>query len=288
MRSVNYLGPEGTFSHILARKRFARNALLTPCPTIEAVFERVVASTDGLGIVPIENSSGGGRGRSTRSICSFGMPGASSFMRSWPWTCGLPCWATRGNYFDRVFPLCADQAPRGLAQAAASPGAPCVPWPARPSLPGKASAEQDSRGARLTGSRRGLRPGLAGDAVRSQLDQRHPLFHHRPRRPWTITKREKGRPWLRRCPTFAAASIAFSGPFARQKVNLSRIVSRPVPGHPETRACFFSGDRRQSQDPRGHPHASAGRGSGESMRSREPTRRTGDLNRSLKSQRQLC
>ena len=59
MRPVNYLGPEGTFSHILARKRFGKHAVLTPCPTIEAIFDRVLASTGALGIVPIENSSGG-------------------------------------------------------------------------------------------------------------------------------------------------------------------------------------------------------------------------------------
>ena len=59
MRPVNYLGPEGTFSHILARKRFGKRAVLTPCPTIEAIFDRVLASSDALGIVPIENSSGG-------------------------------------------------------------------------------------------------------------------------------------------------------------------------------------------------------------------------------------
>jgi prephenate dehydratase len=33
--------------------------VLTPCPTIEAVFDRVLSSTNALGIVPIENSSGG-------------------------------------------------------------------------------------------------------------------------------------------------------------------------------------------------------------------------------------
>ena len=30
VRPVNYLGPEGTFSHILARKRFGKHAVLTP------------------------------------------------------------------------------------------------------------------------------------------------------------------------------------------------------------------------------------------------------------------
>jgi chorismate mutase / prephenate dehydratase len=59
VRSVCYLGPEGTFSHILARKRFGKRAILVPCPTVEAVFERVLSAPENLGIVPIENSSGG-------------------------------------------------------------------------------------------------------------------------------------------------------------------------------------------------------------------------------------
>ena len=59
VRIVNYLGPEGTFSHILARKRYGKGAVLNPCPTIEAVFERVLDSAEALGLVPIENSSGG-------------------------------------------------------------------------------------------------------------------------------------------------------------------------------------------------------------------------------------
>ena len=59
MRRSTISGPKGHFSHILARKRFGKHAVLTPCPTIEAIFDRVLASTDALGIVPIENSSGG-------------------------------------------------------------------------------------------------------------------------------------------------------------------------------------------------------------------------------------
>ena len=51
--------PEGTFSHILARKRFGRRVILAACPTIEAIFDQVLASTSDAGIVPIENSSGG-------------------------------------------------------------------------------------------------------------------------------------------------------------------------------------------------------------------------------------
>jgi hypothetical protein len=41
MSSVVFFGPEGTFSGILARKRFGKRAELVSCPTIESVFEKV-------------------------------------------------------------------------------------------------------------------------------------------------------------------------------------------------------------------------------------------------------
>jgi chorismate mutase/prephenate dehydratase len=59
-RELAYLGPAGTFSHLVARKRFgAAGTRLVPCPSIKAVFSRVAASRARLGLVPIENSSGG-------------------------------------------------------------------------------------------------------------------------------------------------------------------------------------------------------------------------------------
>jgi prephenate dehydratase len=59
MNAIAFLGPAGTFSGILARKRFGRRAILLPCPTIEAVFDSVVGEKANLGLVPVENSSGG-------------------------------------------------------------------------------------------------------------------------------------------------------------------------------------------------------------------------------------
>jgi len=55
---VAYLGPEGTFSHLIATRRFPKRAGL-PVPTITEVFHAVRSGKAELGVVPIENSSGG-------------------------------------------------------------------------------------------------------------------------------------------------------------------------------------------------------------------------------------
>jgi prephenate dehydratase len=56
---VAYLGPEGTFSHLVARKRFGTTARLLPQPSVYDVFAFVRAGPQRMGIAPIENSSGG-------------------------------------------------------------------------------------------------------------------------------------------------------------------------------------------------------------------------------------
>jgi len=56
---VAYLGPSGTFSELMARKRFGNQVERMPFPGIYEVFEYVRAHRNGVGIVPIENSSGG-------------------------------------------------------------------------------------------------------------------------------------------------------------------------------------------------------------------------------------
>lgn len=55
---VAYLGPEGSFASLLARQRFPEHKLV-PQPTIRDVVRYVQNGPDRLGIVPIENSSGG-------------------------------------------------------------------------------------------------------------------------------------------------------------------------------------------------------------------------------------
>ena len=57
---IGYLGPPGTFSHIVARKQFGASVEYDPLVDIPAVFEEVARGHIDLGVVPIENSIEGG------------------------------------------------------------------------------------------------------------------------------------------------------------------------------------------------------------------------------------
>lgn len=56
--SVAYLGPEGSFSQLVARQRFPGSTLV-PFRTVPEVFDYLEENQGGKAIVPIENSSGG-------------------------------------------------------------------------------------------------------------------------------------------------------------------------------------------------------------------------------------
>ena len=58
-QSVAYLGPEGTYSHLVVEKRFGKRKRNIPMPTILDVCSYVSRKRDRYGIIPIENSSGG-------------------------------------------------------------------------------------------------------------------------------------------------------------------------------------------------------------------------------------
>lgn len=56
---VAYLGPEGTFSQLAARRLFGLQARYRECATIDAVFEAVSSKDTTYGVVPFENSTEG-------------------------------------------------------------------------------------------------------------------------------------------------------------------------------------------------------------------------------------
>jgi chorismate mutase / prephenate dehydratase len=57
---IGYLGPMGSFSHMAAQRKFGDSVEYCPLPDIRAVFDEVARDHCDLGLVPIENSSGGG------------------------------------------------------------------------------------------------------------------------------------------------------------------------------------------------------------------------------------
>ncbi|KKL86504.1 hypothetical protein LCGC14_1944070 [marine sediment metagenome] len=57
---IGYLGPEGSFSHLAAMRKFGASVEYLPFTDIRAVFEETGKEHTDLGIVPIENSLGGG------------------------------------------------------------------------------------------------------------------------------------------------------------------------------------------------------------------------------------
>jgi len=58
-REVGYLGPPGTYSHLVAQKRYGPGCRMIPLPTVLDVCTFVSGRAERRGVVPIENSSGG-------------------------------------------------------------------------------------------------------------------------------------------------------------------------------------------------------------------------------------
>lgn len=57
--NIAYLGPEATFTHVAAREKFGSSAKLVPMASIADVFQEVVQQRADYGVVPIENSTEG-------------------------------------------------------------------------------------------------------------------------------------------------------------------------------------------------------------------------------------
>ena len=56
---IAYLGPLGTYSHLVAEKRFGSKCRMIPFPTIHDICAFVSGKSDRHAVIPIENSSGG-------------------------------------------------------------------------------------------------------------------------------------------------------------------------------------------------------------------------------------
>lgn len=230
MKSVAFLGPEGTFSGILAMKRLGAQWERHAVPTIEAVFEAVLSNTCALGIVPVENSSGGTvydtvdllirhRGsvfvREELSldirIALLGRPGVAprTVYSHFTQIKHHSDWIRQRHPKARMVPVsstavaAAKAAANSHAAALASPGAAAIYGLEVLEMP-KAAEEVNVTNFFL----------IASEAA--------------------VPKREDRTALVAELRNECGSLHTFLGPFARERVSLSRIVSRPVPGRPQT------------------------------------------------------
>src|SRR5258706_3339432 len=90
---IGFLGPEGTFSHAAAVRKFGSSVEYLPMADILSVFEEVVRGHIDYGLVPVENSIGGGVVdnlhavlHSSASICADGLiTGHHDLLAKEPW-----------------------------------------------------------------------------------------------------------------------------------------------------------------------------------------------------------
>lgn len=233
---VIYLGPEGTFSHLVAAKRFGPRRALVPCGSFGAIFDSLVAQPGALAVVPVENSLGGtiydavdlliaqaGRVFVVEEIAlhvRIALLGRdiSKIRRVYSHFVQLHThheWITENLPDAEIIPV--------ASTALAADSAAAEPDAAALAAPGAAAA----RGLDIL--RCPVIKGLANVTHFFVLGHAEKA----PRNPETARSSV--------AVSFGNASGSlhrFLGPFARNHVNINRIISRPLPGHAD-RAVFF-------------------------------------------------
>ena len=147
----------------------------------------------------------------------------------------------RENDRDGLFAFsCTDQASLGVAEVAASASTPACGGKHSVGS-AKSGCEQPGSGTGLSGCRRSLWIGgvLIPQSGRS-VNVTH--FFVIGTEASAIRGESQKTALVAALPNVCGSLHRFLGPFARQKVNLSRIVSRPVPGQPQTYVFFLEID----------------------------------------------
>jgi len=240
MKSLAYLGPDGTFSHLLALKRFGDRFIPAPQDSLAGIFDHLLTEPGARALVPIENSSGGTIYDTVDLLIRYA--GSIRVLEDLTLDVRLALLGHKGRPPGRIYshfaPLhhhrewlqqnypkatitavsstaeaarraAADKKSAALAapDAAGLYGLDVVLFPIRP------EAVNVTRFYVLGSSKLAGRPGSAG---KTSL-----IFE---------LKNETG------------SLHSFLGPLARRGVNLRMIVSRPISGHPESYVFFVEID----------------------------------------------
>lgn len=234
VKSIAYLGPEGTFSGILARQRFGKAGKFLDCGTIEGVFDRVLRGEASAGLVPVENSSGGTVYDTVDLLIRHA--GKIFIREELSLDIRIALLGRAGKKVRTVFSHFTQIKHHSDWLKIAHPGARVVPVASTAVAAGRAS--ESSNAAALASPGAAALYGLDVLEIPSGGEVNVTNF-------FTISRRAGGNPHSDR--TALAAVLKnecgslhrFLGPFAREKVSLTRIVSRPVPGQPQTYVFYI-------------------------------------------------
>lgn len=252
MRRIAYLGPEGTFSDILARQRFGAADYLD-CGTIEGVFDRILSGEANLGLVPVENSSGGTVYDTVDLLIRHA--GHITIREELALDIRIALLGRRGEAVKTVFSHFIQLKHHAAWLKARFPGARLVTVDSTAIAARRAGAKKNAAALASPGAaaRYGLEalelPGGAGtvNVTNFFVIARHSAPAGRPDRTALVAALRNECGSLHR----------FLGPFAREKVSLTRIVSRPVPGQPQTYVFYVEIEGGQDRPPVGRALARA-------------------------------
>lgn len=233
---IAYLGPEGTFSHLVASRRFPKAGNLRACADLGTVFDVLAVEPSARAVVPIENSSGGtiydtidlliaGCGRLyvqedllldvRLALVGRSLEGIDTIFSHF-----VPLQHHR-NWLKERFPGVSLE-PVASTSLAASMAA--------------KTPRSAALAARETAAGNGLKILLFPILPEDVNVTRFYVVGGKPAKT-KATRRHKS-VFVVRLKNICGSLHAFLGPFAKENVNLRMIVSRPVPGHPETYQFF--------------------------------------------------
>lgn len=242
MSQVAYLGPEGTFSGILARQKFGKKADLVATAAIDGVFESVASGICPLGLVPVENSSGGTVYDTIDLLIRHA--GKIFIVEELSLDIRIALLGRKSKKLQTVYSHFTQIKHHAEWLKAHHPRATLVPVASTATASERAAADPNAAALASPGAAKlyGLDI-LATPADGQEVNVTN--FFTIARKPSNSTGADR---------TALAATLRnqcgslhkFLGPFARQNVSLTRIVSRPVPGQPQTYIFYIEIEGDQS------------------------------------------
>jgi chorismate mutase/prephenate dehydratase len=231
--SIAFLGPEGTFAHVAGISRFGKNSNLVPKASIKEVFDFVTSNESHLGIVPIENSSGGTISP-TVDCLTEGQYDGLKIRESLSLNVRLALMAKKKDS-SQIKVIYSHHAPLHHCQAWLDKHYPRVPREDVPSTGFAVKQALKEKGAAAIGNK------MAGEIYGldildfpieesiENVTQFLVLGHSE----LQDTKKDRTT-LLVTLPNRPGSLVQFLEPFKNEGIDLSRIISRPVPGKPET------------------------------------------------------